>query len=233
MKLRVMTFNTQHCLNYIERKIDFDIMANTINSLKADVVGLNEMRNEGPDPEYTDQVGSLFSLTEMTDSYFAQAILLKEGPYGNGLLSKIKIAEKEVIPVPPPYPNTEKRYYESRCLLRAKLENGLTVLVIHFGLTPIEAENAVKTILPYLNTEKTVLMGDFNVLPSDSVLDPIRARMIDTSDVIIGSKNSFPSVKPDRKIDYVFVSPDIKVIAAEIPSIVASDHLPHIADIEF
>jgi endonuclease/exonuclease/phosphatase family metal-dependent hydrolase len=76
-------------------------------------------------------------------------------------------------------------------------------------------------------------MGDFNVLPEDLVLSPIRAKMTDASDVIIGSKLSFPSDKPDRKIDYVFVSRDINVISAEIPAIVASDHRPHTADIEF
>ena len=42
MKLRIMTFNTQHCLSYVERRIDFDLMARTINDLDADVVGLNE-----------------------------------------------------------------------------------------------------------------------------------------------------------------------------------------------
>ena len=227
-----MTFNTQHCLSYVERRIDFDLMARTINDLDADVVGLNEMRNEGPDPEYTDQVTALRDRTELKNSFFAQAIQLKEGPYGNGLLSKEKIVKAEVIPVPPPYPNPENRYYENRCLLKAELENGLTVLVIHFGLTPIEAENAVKTIVPHINGEKTVLMGDFNVLPEDPVLSPIRAKMTDASDVIIGSKLSFPSDKPDRKIDYVFVSRDIKVVSAEVPSVVASDHRPHTADIE-
>lgn len=227
-----MTFNTQHCLSYVERRIDFDLMARTINDLDADVVGLNEMRNEGPDPEYTDQVTALRDRTELKNSFFAQAILLKEGPYGNGLLSKEKIVKAEVIPVPPPYPNPENRYYENRCLLKAELENGLTVLVIHFGLTPIEAENAVKTIVPHINGEKTVLMGDFNVLPEDPVLTPIRKIMTDASDTIIGSKLSFPSDKPDRKIDYVFVSRDIKVVSAEVPAVVASDHRPHTADIE-
>jgi hypothetical protein len=37
--MRVMTFNVQHCLNYIENKIDFEIMAKTIIECGADVVG--------------------------------------------------------------------------------------------------------------------------------------------------------------------------------------------------
>ena len=39
--MKVMSFNTQHCLNYLERKIDFQVMADAINRCGADIVGLN------------------------------------------------------------------------------------------------------------------------------------------------------------------------------------------------
>lgn len=42
--MKIVSFNTQHCFDYIEKKIDFDKFADTIKSLDADVVGLNEMR---------------------------------------------------------------------------------------------------------------------------------------------------------------------------------------------
>ena len=51
MKINLMSFNTQHCLNYIERNIDFDIMTQAIKQCNADIIGLNEMRDEGPDAE--------------------------------------------------------------------------------------------------------------------------------------------------------------------------------------
>jgi endonuclease/exonuclease/phosphatase family metal-dependent hydrolase len=43
--MKIMTFNTQHCLNYLEQKIDFDIMAEAITDLDDDIVGLNELYN--------------------------------------------------------------------------------------------------------------------------------------------------------------------------------------------
>ena len=43
---------------------------------------------------------------------------------------------------------------------------------------------------------------------------------------------SFPSVNPNRKIDYIFVSKDINILDANIPSIVASDHFPHTATLD-
>jgi endonuclease/exonuclease/phosphatase family metal-dependent hydrolase len=47
-----------------------------------------------------------------------------------------------------------------------------------------------------------------------------------------GEKFSFPSDAPNKKIDYIFVSRDVEVLAADIPDIVASDHRPHTAEIE-
>ena len=230
--MNIMTFNTQHCLNYITREIDYKVMADAILACGADIVGLNEMRNEGLDEGYDAQVQTLARLTGLEHHVFAEAIRFDGvNPYGNGLLSRYPIEHAEVIPVPDPDPKTGSEYYETRCLLKATLQSGLTVLVIHFGLNRDEQESAVKTILPHLTDKRCILMGDFNVLPEDPVLAPIRARMRDTAEAFSALQLSFPSDAPDRKIDYVFVSPDIEVIAADIPAIVASDHRPHTAKI--
>ena len=45
--MKIMSFNTQHCLNYLKREVDYQIMANTIKDLGADIVGLNEMFDGG------------------------------------------------------------------------------------------------------------------------------------------------------------------------------------------
>ncbi len=230
--MKIMSFNTQHCLNYLEQKIDFNIMAQAIKKCDADIVGLNEMRGKGIHPEFDSQCEILASLTGLKSVYFAKAIDFKWGPYGNGFISKYPIIKAETIPVPDPKVKKYKGYYETRCLLKAKLSNGLTVLVIHFGLNSDEQENAVKTVMENLESKKCVLMGDFNVLPNSEILKPIRERMVDTADFFNEEKLSFPSDNPNRKIDYIFVSPDIKVISADIPPIVASDHRPHIARIE-
>ncbi len=233
--MKVMSFNTQHCFNYIEKKIDFDIMARTILELNADIVGLNEMRNESEHEEYTDQVGKLAELTGMKYHYFAKAIDVEgKHPYGNGFLSKIPIISAETIIIPDPNPKTGTKYYEyyeTRCLAKIKLDNGFTVLVSHFGLNADEAENAVKTVTENLEASKCILMGDFNLTPDNPILNPIREKMNDTADVFSEPKMSFPSDNPKIKIDYIFVSRDITVSNADIPAITASDHRPHTAEI--
>jgi endonuclease/exonuclease/phosphatase family metal-dependent hydrolase len=230
--MKIMSFNTQHCLNYVERKIDFDIMAKAIVDCGADIVGLNEMRDGECPPDFDAQCRILAEKSGLENYYFAKALQFKEGGYGNGMISRYKIISAETIHVPDPEVRKYNGYYEHRVLLKARLENGLTVMIIHFGLNPDEAENAVKTVLENLESEKCVLMGDFNVTPDDPVLAPIRERMNDAAALFGGEKLSFPSDKPTQKIDYIFASPDIEIVSADIPAIVASDHRPHVAEIK-
>lgn len=235
MRLKIMSFNTQHCLNYITRKIDFPRMAEVIRESGADIIGLNEMRGAGENPEYTAQTETLAEDLGV-NYYFAKAIDVNgNNPYGNGLLSRYPIISAETVKIPDPEPRRYNGYYESRCVLKAKIdtpEGEMTVLVTHFGLNPDEAENAVSTVLLNAERERCVLMGDFNLTPESPILKPIRAELFDTAELFGGERLSFPSDKPDRKIDYVFTSRDIKVIAADIPAVVASDHRPHTAEIE-
>lgn len=228
--MKIMSFNTQHCLNFLEQKVDYDIMARAIEAVGADIVGLNEMYDEGS--AFGAQTQKLSEKCSLKNHYFAKACELdNEGAYGNGFLSRYKIVEARTILIPDPEPRAYNGYYETRCILKARLENGYTVLVVHFGLNPDEQKNAVKTILEHLENEKCILMGDFNITPDNPLLAPLKERMRDTSIGFCENKPSFPSDKPRIKIDYIFVSPDIEVVSADIPKIIASDHRPHIAEI--
>ncbi len=229
--MKFMSFNTQHCLNYTKRQIDFEVMAKAIRDTGADIVGLNEMRGAGVDPEYTAQTEKLAELTGLKYYAFAKAIDVPNGgPYGNAILSRYPIDEVTVTHVPDPAPKAGVTY-ETRCLLKVRT-GGFTVCVIHFGLDIDEQKNAVATVLSCIEDARCVLMGDFNVIPENPVLLPIRARMRDTAELFSAPRLSFPSDAPRCKIDYIFASPDLTVLEADIPAIVASDHRPHVAVIQ-
>ena len=230
--MKIMTFNTQHCSNFYTGDFDFDLMADAINKCEADIVGLNEMRGKGNEENKVSQAEILAGLTDLKYFYFAKAIDVNdEYPYGNAFISKYPIISAETIMIPDPVEKSGGKWYETRCLLKAKLENGITVLVTHFGLNPEEQENAVSTVMENLEDEKCILMGDFNVKPDNEVLKPIYEKMKDAGELIKGNGFSFPSDNPIEKIDYIFVSKDIELVEAEIPEIVASDHRPHTATI--
>ena len=92
--MKIMTFNTQHCLNFITREIDFQIMADAIIKCGADIVGLNEMRGLGKDAEYEEQVEKLVYPTreELAEFYRdelnAIALEVEIKAYSDALQSK-------------------------------------------------------------------------------------------------------------------------------------------------
>ena len=234
MKLRVLTFNIQHCKSYLQGNpevIDFDLFADTIRCFDPDIVGLNEVRGEGTHPAYTAQAQILAEKLGYHYHFYPALEIGGYGLYGNAILSKYPIKNAQIIPIPDPVRKPEGKFYETRCVAKAEFDlgAGLTVLVTHFGLNPDEQENAVKTVVSQLKKEKCILMGDFNVRPDHSVLDAIREEMKDTASCFDAAKLSYPSDVPDRKIDYIFVSRDVEVESADILPIVASDHRPHVA----
>jgi endonuclease/exonuclease/phosphatase family metal-dependent hydrolase len=235
MKIKIMSYNTQHCLNFVTREIDSDIIVDTIKRCGADVVGLQEMFDEGTDPVFVAQTKIIAERLGFY-YYFAKAIDFDENnPYGIALVSRYPIISPEVVFIPDPQVRKYDGYYETRVLLKATIDagSGLNVLVSHFGLNPDEHENAVQTVISNLPENRCVLMGDFNMEPDNPILNPIMHRLYDTAQNFSSPKLSFPSDTPTVKIDYIFVSKDLKVQYADIPEIISSDHRPHIAAIEF
>lgn len=233
MNLTVLSFNTQHCRNFISGSIDFEKVAKLIQKLDADIVGLNEIRGKGPINGYEAQMEKLAELTGY-HYHFAPAILVEGvGPYGNGLLSRYPIKFAETVMIPDPKEKKGRLSYETRCVLKATVDvgDGLTVLVTHFGLNDDEHVNAVKTVVPLFERQRCVFMGDLNTLPGDKVLNEINERLFDTAKLFDREKLSFPSDNPTCKIDYVFTSPDISVSFADIPAEIVSDHRPYIVKI--
>lgn len=231
MSVTLMSFNIEHCFNENTQQIDFDAYADEIRRYDADIIGLNEVRDEGESEEYEAQAKVLAEKLGYY-YYFAKATYIEGvNPYGNAILSRFPIISAETILVPDPEEPAYAGYYETRCLLKAKIDvfGGMEVFVIHWGLNPDEQANAFNTIVENVGDKRCVLMGDFNITPDDPLLIPINERLFDTAKVFEEERLSFPSDKPVIKIDYIFTSHDIKVLKADIPADVLSDHRPYIA----
>ena len=69
-----MSFNTQHCLNYLEQKVDYEIMARAIEECGADIVGLNEMFDNSHLEDYDKQTEKIAKSTTLPYFFFAKAI---------------------------------------------------------------------------------------------------------------------------------------------------------------
>lgn len=223
MKIKVMSFNIQHCRDYVKRVIDVNLMTNTIKKFSPEIIGLNEVYGK-----YEDNLPQTQIIGEELGFYhfFGQSITFKGIPYGNGFLSKVKPDNIKIVKIPDPIPDDDGPY-ESRTIIKADFEK-FAVLVSHFGLMTSEQKNAVETTVNLIKNinKPVILMGDFNMESSDPSIAPFYTLLKDslTKEVF-----SYPSINPQKRIDYIFVSKDIKVIDANIEPIIASDHFPHTA----
>ena len=233
--MRFLQFNIQHARNFLSGKIDLDALADAIALLGADFVCLNEVYGEGPAASFTDQVGYLARKLGFY-GYFAPAIQIEgAGPYGNAFLSRFPVEAARTVPVPT-VPRNHPGYFEDRCAFQALLRVGekkIKVIGIHFGLQPEEQAAAAETICALLDADDlpVILSGDFNVEPGDPVLAPIRARACDTATLPGGEAPTYPSDKPQIKIDYIFTR-GLTAQSVCVPEMIVSDHLPVLAEID-
>jgi len=237
MRLKIMTYNVCSGRNFNNNKIiNIRDAGKVIQKYSPDIVGLNEIRGLGDAEKFfTDQARTLAEMLGYY-YYFAKAIELEAGPYGNALLSRFPILSAETHLIEDPPVKDEDAYYETRCVLKAQLDvnGGLNVYVSHYGLANSEKVNAVKKTIELIKDDKKplIFMGDLNMEPRDDKLVPIYEILNDTATVSKDELLTFPSHAPDIKIDYIFVSKNIKILSANAPAETTSDHRPYIAEIE-
>lgn len=239
MKLNIGTFNIQHGILHAHRlitgedRVDLTPMADYIAELGLDICGLNEIYNCPVGGEFPEQAAFIGRQLGYYHA-FAKAIDVRPGyPYGVALVSRYPILSTRCVPITLAAEDRayENGYYENRVLLIAEIAvdgHRLTVMVSHFGLNPDEALLAAETVLQELPAIQTpvVLMGDFNITPDRPELKAIANVLTDTAYLIEGPDGTWPSHKPDRKIDYVFISKDLQALSCRIPEKVVSDHRP-------
>lgn len=80
----------------------------------------------------------------------------------------------------------------------------------------------MKTVLSLLPEKRALLMGDFNATPDDISIAPLYEKL----NPVCTDFLTFPSDKPDRKIDHIFLTADLSASEEDCPSAVVSDHLP-------
>lgn len=233
MTIKFLSFNIQSCRDYVKRNFDPLLMANTIRYLGSEIIGLNEVRSDGSHPDFFNHTKIIAESLGYDYYYFGQALTLDSGPYGNAIISKYPIKRIKTFIIPDPVVKDEDAYYETRGIIKAEIAD-FTVLITHVGLAKSEQTNAIKTIMNLIDDIKTpiVLMGDFNMEPNNPLLSPIYSHFIDTATFFSTPLLSFPSINPVKKIDYIFVTPEIEIITADIPQITASDHYPHTATLK-
>lgn len=241
--MKIMTYNIASGWDNHDPKArvrSYDFASDEIARVSPDICGLNEVGKRTIEgiPSHCDYLGNRLGMNR----YFAPAIMIDSYPYGNAMLTKYRVVSAKTTIIPDP-PRDEDEYYETRCVLECELETPelgvMTLLVSHFGLANGEKANAVKTVCEIFDrvrrddpSRQIALTGDFNMTPDDKRLDCIRERMTEASRAAGNEQFSFPSDKPEIKIDYIFTTERFKVKSAEVLDTRASDHRPLTAEFD-
>ncbi len=225
--------------------IDLPGVVKLLQKEKPDIIGLQEVKENGVNQakQIADKLGlNLHDFRAFTTDRHKSVYSL-----GNSILAKFPITKKESIFL------TDLSYYkqnwetEPRGLVKTSINikgKVLTILTLHLAYSkdfqPSEMrKKQLNTLLKHLTSKATILMGDFNSLPNSAEIKLIEKKL-KNSDPKAKEKTwkarsrENPKVKlnPKYRIDYIFVSPDIKVSDFKVIKDYSSDHFPIMATIQ-
>ena len=199
-------------------------LADYIKSESIDIVALTEIDGGSSRTKHVSQVKILSSLTGLVNYSFNPTYRLgKIINQGDGLLSKFPEHNREYYKLQGKHP----RYLE----FATTDVNGkqIKIIVTHLSLgnrVRIKELKQIASVLSHIDTPK-ILMGDFNTK------NPEELNIIKQAGLTpVHHNNTFPSWKPKRSIDNVFVSPEFECVNAYICPLRISDHLGIVAELK-
>lgn len=193
---------------------------------KADVIGLQEVREDDPKRETIKYMKSLGY-----KHIFAPVPKAWGYPDGPAIFTKHEIVSTKIFVL---------AKVNGRAMVQANIKIGNKL--IHFFNTHLPHTHQkdspaqlgqVRELLKHIPAKSSVLMGDFNATPRSSTIQKVKTKLIDTDS---GNKPTW-SVYPEGcaecnpksigiRLDYIFTTKDIKTHSYKVEESKGSDHLP-------
>jgi endonuclease/exonuclease/phosphatase family metal-dependent hydrolase len=232
--IRVMTFNIHHGEG-TDGKLDLERIAQVIRHERADIVALQEVDRGVERTSRRDLVAELAKLTKMSYA-FGKNITYQGGDYGNAILTRFRIIKQDN------HHYKMLREGEQRGLLQTVLEadgKRLLLLNTHIDYRPDDSERVmnveeIKLIISDYKNLPVILCGDFNDVPDSRTHKKVKEAFIDSWEAVgAGDGLTYSSVKPEKRIDYVFIKrgTELEPIKAQVIKSDASDHFPLVVEI--
>lgn len=234
---RIMTYNLHNGFN-TNGYLDMEAIAQVIDNSAPDIVALQEVSRGWLVNGRLDMLTWLPRRLNMPGVFGPTT-----GPYwGNAILSRYQIVDYTLHELPP------RDLPLLRGFTAARIDVGnntrLQVIATHFHAhavgEQVEGDTDIrqlqsKTVLDFWGgAGLTIVLGDLNGEPNDQEIGLLRqAGLVDAAAMSNGSPAyTHPSDSPEKRIDYIWVSPDLKVSDVHVPVSCASDHLPVVALID-
>ncbi|MGX5691042.1 endonuclease/exonuclease/phosphatase family protein [Arcticibacter tournemirensis] len=225
--LRVMSYNIHHA-NPPSKPglIDLDAIARVIRDSKADLVALQEVETGTKRSGGVDEAKLLAQKTGLHYKFF-RAIDYDGGEYGIAILSRFKLRNVRLVPLP------QKVEAEDRILAYVTVRVGKQKLILantHLDATRDHGNRIVqmqRILKEFENVSLPVILcGDLNSVSGSEVINMLDAQFKRTC--VDNCPGTSPQINPRRTIDYI-AAKNIKWPLLEyvvVDETYASDHRP-------
>jgi len=232
--IRVLNYNIHQGFN-IDGYLDLENIARVIEKNDADIVSLNEVSRGWIINGSADTYEWLADRLSMEYKLFMPA---SDSIWGNAILSRypLKLENSGFLPrLDAPLRRSYILAEADLSTLGIKNISIFTTHLHHIAGEGFKRETQVKSILDLLKKRsRTIISGDFNAKTEDPEIRLITEAGFIDSQLALGKQDELTWVhyEPFKRIDYIWVTPDIKISDFTVTYSKASDHLAISVDIK-
>ena len=231
--VRVATYNI-HRARGLDRRTRPERIAAVIADTQADVVALQEVIGPGPSGHgHAETIGAAIGMGWV----MAPTKEYRRHQFGNVVLSRLPIREHSQC-------DLSWKTCEPRNAQRAAIDLGegrlLQLYNVHLGTALLERRYQAPKVAAWVHERRPhgpkIVLGDFNEWGRGLVSDVLAARLSSVDLYpFLRRRRTYPGFLPLLHLDHIYFDGHIEVRHVHLPrtrrSLLASDHLPLVADI--
>lgn len=231
LPLRIMDYNIHMGFN-IKGYLDLEKIARVIEGNGADVVALQEVSRGWV---INGSVDTLQWLADRLDMHYI-FMPASDAVWGNAVLSKypMKLVKSGFLP------RMDVPLRRSYLIVTVEIPDGKNINILCTHLHQIKEEGEVREkqvqelLKQWDGLERTAIMGDFNAEKGDEEIEMMYSAGLIDSQLASGMENklTWTHYEPFKRIDYIWVTPDLKISNLKVPYSTVSDHLPIVVNVE-
>ena len=237
--LRIMTYNIHKGIGGVDRRYDLKRIVEVISKHQPDIAMLQEVDEGVPRSNRDRQVDRLADELNFKHSAFQRNVHLKQGHYGNAILSQFPLSEVQDLDLKIPLKKCRRALIAKTHVAAGGQSRSLVLCNAHLGLAGFERAVQIKKLLACETIAKlhhntpAIIGGDFN-----DVWASLGRKLFlpQGFSCAVGDSKTFPAFMPVRSLDAIYFRGDMNLISSHACraklSRQASDHLPVIADFE-
>ncbi len=239
MRLKILTYNIHKGIGGVDRKYRLNRVVDVIRHYQPDVALLQEVDDGVPRSHKDRQAEAIAEHLEFRHVLFQPNVTLRQGTYGNAILSRLPIHDPLDVELTIPLKKRRRALVGRLTLEHQGHHRTLVIVNLHLGLAGLERRIQLNRLLRDPAIERLhrdtpcVVGGDFNDLWGAIARRVMRPAGFHSA---TGHQRTFPASIPLRPLDAIYYRGDCTPVHAHAGRVQlaheASDHLPLVAEFD-